>query len=69
LKVSQGVCTAINAAAGNTGTTHADLGLAVDSGADIRVAFPPGLHGNRVGCVDNTSRGHAYYFYQVLGVP
>jgi hypothetical protein len=35
----------------------------------IGVAFPLGLRSKKVGCVDNTNRGHAYYFYQVLGVP
>jgi hypothetical protein len=68
LKVNQGVCAQVNTQVGNTGTLSADLGATVDTGANITAAFPAGLVGKMVGCVNNTNSGNQYYFYQVLGV-
>jgi hypothetical protein len=69
LKVTQGVCAQINVQAGNTGTLGADMGNGIDTNTNVAAAWPVGLEGKMMGCVDNTNGGgNTYYFYQVLGV-
>jgi type II secretory pathway pseudopilin PulG len=67
LKVNSSVCSQINQQVGNSGTLGADLGNAVDAGTNVS-AWPSGLAGKMVGCIDNTNSGHQYYFYQIIGV-
>ena len=68
LRVSSGVCDQINTQAAGVATPGgADLGAIAN--ATNFSAWPAGLAGHMVGCVNNTNAtSTGTYFYQVLGV-
>jgi hypothetical protein len=68
LKVTQGVCDQVNAQVG-IGATPSGADLGNYSNTINFAAWPSGLGGKMVGCVNNTnSTVTGYFFYQVLSV-
>jgi type II secretory pathway pseudopilin PulG len=68
LKVTQGVCDQVNTIVGNGATpAGADLGaIANDTNFS---AWPAGLAGKMVGCVNNSNGSvTGYFFYQILSI-
>ncbi|MDX2027109.1 MAG: hypothetical protein SFW62_00565 [Alphaproteobacteria bacterium] len=74
LRVSQGVCTEVNARANALATPAVnDLGdfTSASNDAALLAAWPAALFGKPIGCVQNnnaTDASEGYFFYQVLAI-